>query len=54
MPQAKPVSLYPLTFHEALKALIKADPDRVGAALKQRRNKSSSKTRKNRQELQHG
>jgi hypothetical protein len=26
MPKAKPVSLHPLTFHEALKALVKAKP----------------------------
>ena len=41
MPKAKPVSLHPLTFHEALKAIIKVNPDRVGITPKRRtkRNK---------------
>lgn len=29
MPKAKPVSLYPLSFDDALKALISVDPARV-------------------------
>lgn len=30
MPKAKPVSLWPLTFDEAVTALIRADSDKVG------------------------
>ncbi len=29
MPKAKPISLHPLTFDEAIKALIRADPAKV-------------------------
>jgi len=36
MPKAKPVSLHPLTFHEALKAIVKVDPDKVGLTPKRR------------------
>jgi hypothetical protein len=37
MPKAKPVSLHPLTFHEALKHLVKVDPDKVGLSTKRRK-----------------
>lgn len=30
MPRAKPVSLWPLSFEEAITALIRADPKKVG------------------------
>jgi hypothetical protein len=39
MPKAKPVSLHPLTFHEALKALVGVDPDRVGITSKRRKQR---------------
>jgi hypothetical protein len=34
MPKAKPVSLHPLSFDEAMKALMGVDPDRVGRTSK--------------------
>jgi hypothetical protein len=34
MPEAKPISLFPLTFEEALGALIKVDPEKVGLGKK--------------------
>jgi hypothetical protein len=40
MPKAKPVSLHPLTFHEALKAIISVDPDRVGITPKRRKGRT--------------
>jgi len=46
MPKAKPVSLHPLTFHEAVKALITVDPDRVGLTPKRRKFKPKSKRKK--------
>jgi hypothetical protein len=39
MPKAKPVSLHPLSFDDALKALIRVDPNRVSP----KRRKSTSK-----------
>ena len=36
MPKAKPVSLYPLTFDEAIKAIISVDPEKVGITSKHR------------------
>ena len=36
MPKANPVSLHPLTFHEALKAIVSVDPDSVGIVSKRR------------------
>jgi hypothetical protein len=41
MPKAKPVSLHPLSFDDALKALIRVDPEHVGLGPK--RSKPSSK-----------
>ncbi len=46
MPKAKPVSLHPLTFHEALKAIINVDPDRVGITPKRRKLRSKPQARK--------
>jgi hypothetical protein len=43
MPKAKPVSLHPLTFHEALKAIISVDPDRVGLTPKRRKSKKKKR-----------
>lgn len=37
MGKAKPVSLHPLTFEEAIKALISVDPDKVGITSKRRK-----------------
>ena len=45
VPKAKPVSLHPLTFHEALKAIVGVDPDSVGITSKRRkRRKRKRKT----------
>lgn len=48
MPKAKPVSLHPLSFEDALKALVKVDPDKVGITPKRRQpkpKKSSSRSK---------
>lgn len=37
MPKAKPVSLHPLTFDEAIKAIINVDPEKVGLTSKSRK-----------------
>ncbi len=37
MPKAKPGSLHPGTFHEALKAIVGVDPDKVGITSKRRK-----------------
>jgi hypothetical protein len=37
MPKAKPVSLFPLKFDEAIAALVRVDPTRVGIEHKQRK-----------------
>ena len=39
MPKAKPVSLHPVTFHEALKAIVNVDPDKVGLTPKRRKKR---------------
>jgi hypothetical protein len=39
MPKAKPISLHPLTFHEALKAIVGVDPDKVGITPKRRKDR---------------
>ncbi len=44
MPKAKPVSLHPLTFHEALKHFVRVDPDSVG--LTSRRCRQTKPTTK--------
>jgi hypothetical protein len=43
MPKAKAVLLYPLTFHETLKHLVKVDPDRVGLTPKCRKQRKRRK-----------
>lgn len=54
MPKAKPVSLFPLSFDDAIKALIRVDPERVGLEHEQRKprskrvKKSSSSTKEDR------
>ena len=45
MPKAKPVSLHPLTFHEALKAIVGVDPDKVGLTSKRRNRDKRGKTK---------
>jgi hypothetical protein len=45
MPKAKPISLHPLTFHEALKHLVRIDPDSVGITTKRRRTKRKRTTK---------
>jgi len=46
MPKAKPVSLHPLTFDEALKYLIDVDPDKVRITRKQRKKKRRQRIKK--------
>jgi hypothetical protein len=43
MPKAKPISLHPLCFHEALKALVGVDPDKVGITSKRRKKQQRRK-----------
>lgn len=43
MPKAKPISLHPLTFHEALKHLVRVDPDSVGITPKRRKARKRRK-----------
>jgi len=45
MPKAKPLSLYPLSFEDAIKAIASADPDRVGLTSKRRKRRKRSVTR---------
>jgi hypothetical protein len=45
MPKAKPVSLHPLTFHEALKHLVRIDPDSVGIVSKRRTKRKRKLTK---------
>lgn len=42
MPKAKPASLHPPTFHEALRAIVAVDPDSVGIARKRRKQRQRS------------
>ena len=44
MPKAKPVSLHPLVFDEAISALIRVDPQRVGLGLKTKKRSRKRKT----------
>ena len=39
MPKAKPVSLHPLSFEEAMSALMKVEPQRVGLGSKPRKKR---------------
>jgi hypothetical protein len=43
MPKARPISLHPLKFDEALKALINVDPDKVGLTSKRRTKRKRKK-----------
>jgi len=43
MPKARPVSLHPLTFDEAIKALISVVPNRVSISSKRRKKHKVSK-----------
>jgi hypothetical protein len=43
MSKAKPISLYPLSFEDALKALVRVDPDRVGLGHKGRKHSRKRK-----------
>ena len=45
MPKAKPISLHPLTFHEALEAIVKVDPEKVGIASKHREKRKRKQQR---------
>jgi hypothetical protein len=47
MPKAKPVSLYPLSFDEAINALIRVDVEHVGYGSKKTKNKHPKKKNKN-------
>ena len=38
MPKAKPVSLWPLSFDEAITAILKVEPQRVGINKKTKAN----------------
>jgi hypothetical protein len=46
MPKARPVSLHPLTFDEALKALINVDPNKIGISHKKPRAKKRKITKR--------
>jgi len=46
MPKAKPVSLHPLSFEEALKAVILADPKKSDANQKRKNSRSKKKQAK--------
>lgn len=47
MPKAKPVSLFPLSFEEAITAIIRADPQRADTVKAPRkRRKATSKQAK--------
>lgn len=41
MPKAKPVSLHPLSFDEAISALMKVDPKKKQSVPKQNKGKKS-------------
>jgi hypothetical protein len=40
MPKAMPVSLHPLSFEDALKAIIRVDPEKVGITSKHRKKRA--------------
>ena len=48
MPKARPVSLFPLSFEEAVKAIVRVDPERVGLGSKRNKAKSQPPKRKKR------
>ena len=43
MPKAKPISLHPLSFEEAITALIRADPQRIETAKTSRKKAKAKK-----------
>jgi len=48
MPKAKPISLHQVSFHDALKALVGLDPDKVGVTSKRRKRTSTAKVEEER------
>ena len=46
MSKAKPISLYPLSFEDALKALVRVDPQRIGLASKRTKPKGEHKRKR--------
>jgi hypothetical protein len=46
MPKAKPISLHPLSFEEAIKAIIRVDHGSAGNPQPKKINKSESKRKK--------
>jgi len=49
MPKAKPISLHPLGFHDALKALVNVDPEKVGISSAHRKKHARRKKRQEQQ-----
>ena len=45
MGKAKPISLHPLSFEEAIKAIVKVDPERIGHG-KHKHDKAKPKEKK--------
>ena len=45
MPKAKPVSLFPLSFDEAIKVVMRVDPARVGLGPKRVKRKRQRNTK---------
>ena len=43
MAKAKPVSLWPLNFFEALETIVKVDPEKVGITTKHRKKHARRK-----------
>ncbi len=43
MPKAKPVSLYPLSFEEAIKAIVRVESERITPTKRPRQLKNSKK-----------
>lgn len=46
MPKAKPISLHPLSFEEAIKTLLKADPQRIDTVKSPRKKLKANKISK--------
>jgi hypothetical protein len=44
MPKAKPISLHPLSFEEAIKAILKVEPQRAGTTRKSSAKKKGKST----------
>jgi hypothetical protein len=47
MPKAKPVSLWPLSFEEAITAIIRANPEEIRSQEKTKKTKTKAKTKPN-------